>query len=58
MKNSFSLYGFFCLFLVLISCEDKLEDTIPASFLKIILNPDEIYIYSGGPTYGVRLDPL
>jgi hypothetical protein len=40
------------------ACEDNFEDTIPESFYKIQLNPDEIYIYTGGPSYGTRLDPL
>jgi hypothetical protein len=40
------------------SCDESLLDITPKSFLDIQINPDEIYIYAGGASYGVRLDPL
>ncbi len=44
--------------LVLVSCNDEIEDTLPKSFFLIQLNPDDIYIYNSGNPIGVRLDPL
>jgi hypothetical protein len=58
MKISLPLLCSSLLFLSLVGCNEPFEDTIPESFFKTQLNPDEIYIYSGGPSYGVRLDPL
>lgn len=48
----------FLLLFAMTACEDNFEDTIPESFFKVLINPDEIYIYGGGSSYGTRLDPL
>jgi hypothetical protein len=56
MKNSLLILGM--LFLMLSACDDTSEDIIPTSFQEIKLNPDEIYLYGGVSTYGVRIDAL
>lgn len=56
MKNSLLILGLFVL--ILSACNDNSEDILPASFRDIKLSPDEIYIYGGSTSYGVRIDPL
>ncbi|MFZ5973741.1 MAG: Ig-like domain-containing protein [Bacteroidota bacterium] len=47
------------LFLTLAACNDPFTgDEVPVVFEKIQLNADEVYIYAGGASEGVRLDPL
>lgn len=59
MKRPVILSSYILIFLLSLSgCNEPFEDIIPESFFKTQLNPDEVYIYSGGPSYGVRLDPL
>jgi hypothetical protein len=59
MKNPmFFRYLTMLVLLVLVSCNDEIEDTLPKSFFLIQLNPDDIYIYNSGNPIGVRLDPL
>jgi hypothetical protein len=62
MKKSILFNGLtFLLLSVLFACEDsEFTDIVPKSFLKIELNPDEIYMYNTeeGTPIGVRLDPL
>lgn len=44
--------------MLLTACEETfLEDVVPKTFLDIKLNPDEVFMYGPGPSYGVRLDP-
>jgi hypothetical protein len=59
MKSILRLPSIIILFFVaLAGCDDGLEDAVPKSFLNIQLNSDEIFLYNGGSSYGVRLDPL
>jgi len=62
MKKPILINGLlFVLMLVMLACEEgEFNDVIPTTFLKIELNPDEVYMYNSeeGTPYGVRLDPL
>lgn len=59
MKFLPSLYRFSFILLLFTACEETMiEDSIPPSFLKFQLNPDEVYMYNAGSPLGVRLDPL
>lgn len=59
-KLSFINGLFLVVVLIITACDDgELEDVIPQSFFKILLNPDDIYMYNSDEiTIGVRLDPL
>ncbi len=47
------------MWLMIVGCSDPFTgDEVPVVFQKIQLNADEVYIYAGGASYGVRLDPL
>lgn len=61
MKKSHLLPCLTFLLLALSACEESFEafeDEVPKSFQDLKINPDEMYIYTGGASYGVRLDPL